>query len=456
LKKLIMVWAIASMVIAITTATGKTAGNGGLAGQVAAPDAAAAAAFSESVLWNFGVTSDDGATPASALIADQQGNLYGTTFVGGTNNLGTVFELSPPSGKQKLWNERVLWRFDATADDGGVPAAALIADQQGNFYGTTTRGGGRTCDPSVVGCGTVFELSPPSGQQTQWTERVLWSFGATGDGWFPLADLIADSKGNLYGTTEFGGAYCQPTPPVTDGGCGIVFELSPPSGQQTQWSETVLWSFGAGADGFNPMAGLIADQQGNLYGTTFEGGANKDGAAFELSPPSGQQTQWSETVLWSFGATKDDGGNPETGLIADQQGNLYGTNQSNGGKENAGTAFELSPPSGEQTQWSERLLWTFGAKNDGSSPSSLIADQQGNFYGSTYFHGAKKDGVAFELSPPSGKHTQWSLHVLQSFGAKNDGQGPSGLIADQQGNLYGTTFEGGPTNDGLVFELRKH
>lgn len=455
MKKLIMVWAIASMVIAITTATGKTAGNGGLAGQVAAaPDAAAAAAFSESVLWNFGATSDDGANPGSALIADNQGNLYGTTSFGGTNNFGTVFELSPPSGQQKLWSERVLWSFGATADDGGVPAAALIADQQGNFYGTTAEGGGRTCDPSRVGCGTVFELSPPSGQQTQWTERVLWSFGAIGDGWNPEAALIADSKGNLYGTTYVGGANCQPTPPLNDSGCGIVFELSPPSGQQTQWNETVLRSFGAGADGSFPRDPLIADNQGNLYGTTSAGGANKAGTAFELSPPSGQQTQWSETVLWSFSEGAG-GAAPAAGLIADQQGNFYGTNQFNGGKENAGTAFELSPPSGEQTQWSETVLWTFGAKGSGGSPTGLIADEEGNFYGSTVFGGVKKDGVAFELSPPSGKHTQWSLHVLQSFGAKSAGEHPSSLIADQQGNLYGTTFEGGTKNDGLVFELRK-
>jgi uncharacterized repeat protein (TIGR03803 family) len=401
LKKLIMVWAIASMVIVVTATLGKTAGIGVLAGQFAAPDAAAAAAFSESVLWNFGMTSDDGANPEGALIADKEGNLYGTTSFGGTNNFGTVFELSPPSGKQKLWNERVLWSFGATADDGEVPAAGLIADQQGNLYGTDQRGG----------------------------------------------------------------AYCYSTPPAPSGGCGIVFELSPPSGQQTQWNETVLRSFGAGADGSNPQDGLIADNQGNLYGTTSAGGANCNpapplkggcGTAFELSPPSGEQTQWSETVLWNFGATSDDGANPETGLIADQQGNLYGTNQFNGGKENAGTAFELSPPSGEQAQWSETVLWTFGAKNDGGSPSSLIADQQGNLYGSTYFHGAKKDGVAFELSPPSGKHTQWSLHVLKSFGAKSAGAHPSSLIADQQGNLYGTTFQGGPKNDGLLFELRKH
>ena len=390
MKKLIMVWAIASMVIAITTATGKTAGNGGLAGQVAAaPDAAAAAAFSESVLWNFGATSDDGANPGSALIADNQGNLYGTTSFGGTNNFGTVFELSPPSGQQKLWSE-----------------------------------------------------------------RVLWSFGAIGDGWNPEAALIADSKGNLYGTTYVGGANCQPTPPLNDSGCGIVFELSPPSGQQTQWNETVLRSFGAGADGSFPRDPLIADNQGNLYGTTQSGGANKAGTAFELSPPSGQQTQWSETVLWSFSEGAG-GAAPAAGLIADQQGNFYGTNQFNGGKENAGTAFELSPPSGEQTQWSETVLWTFGAKGSGGSPTGLIADEEGNFYGSTVFGGVKKDGVAFELSPPSGKHTQWSLHVLQSFGAKSAGEHPSSLIADQQGNLYGTTFEGGTKNDGLVFELRK-
>jgi uncharacterized repeat protein (TIGR03803 family) len=396
---MIVVWAIASMVIVVTAATGKTAEISGLASQGAAPDATVAAAFSESVLWNFGATSDDGANPETALLFDKQGNLYGTTSFGGTNNLGTV-----------------------------------------------------------------IELSPPSGQQTQWTERVLWAFGGTSsDGWSPQAGLIADNQGNLYGTTFHGGAYCYSTPPAPSGGCGIVFELSPPSGQQTQWTERVLWSFDANSDdGAYPEDGLIADNQGNLYGTTNGGGGTCSfssagcGTVFELSPPSGAETQWSERVLWSFTVKSDDGRAPVAGLIVDQLGNFYGTTQY-GGVKDGGTAFELSPPSGGQMQWSERVLWSFGAKKaDGNSPvAGLIADPQGNFYGSTAFGGAKKDGVAFELSPPSGKQKKWSERLLHSFGAKNDGQGPSGLIADQQGNLYGTTFNGGTKGDGIVFELRK-
>ena len=166
------------------------------------------------------------------------------------------------------------------------------------------------------------------------SERVLWSFGASGDGTFPFAPLIADRWGNLYSTTSNGGA----------SNVGTVFELSPPLRQQTQWRESVLWSFGAnGAGGYGSEAGLIVDQWRNLYGTTEVGGANGSsaGTVFELSPPPGQQTQWRESVLWSFGASGDDGRLPFAGLIADQWGNLYGATVNGGANgSNVGTVFK--------------------------------------------------------------------------------------------------------------------
>jgi uncharacterized repeat protein (TIGR03803 family) len=449
LKKKMMILRMGVLLFAIT-ATGKSAQISAAAIQPAALDAAASEALSESVLWSFGATSTDGVNPYAGLIADRSGNLYGTTFGGGTNDAGTVFELRPPVWPQRQWSESVLWSFGATSTDGANPyLAGLIADQWGNLYGTTFDGG-------MYGDGTVFELRPPTSGHTQWSESVLWSFlGPTGDGAFPVAGLIADRLGNLYGTTEEGGTNCLP------GGCGTVFELRPPSRQQTHWSESLLWSFGAtSTDGDGPYAGLTADQWGNLYGTTFGGGMHGYGAVFQLRPPAGPQTQWSESVLWSFGATSTDGVEPYAGLIADRSGNLYGTTFE-GGMNGDGTVFELRPPAGAQTQWSESVLWSFlGATGDGALPyAGLIADRWGNLYGTTEEGGANDNsGTVFELRPPAGPQTQWSESLLWSFGATGDGKYPyAGLIADQWGNLYGTTLDGGanclPGGCGTVFEL---
>lgn len=275
----------------------------------------------ESVLWSFGVTSDDSALPVAALIPDKFGNLYGTTESGGENCAitgvcGTVFEVSPPTRSQKHWTESVLWNFGA-GTDGNSPVAALLMDRFGNLYGTTNDGGAN-CSPGANFCGgTVFELSPPKAKQTTWTENILWSFGSGQDGAKPGAGLIADKLGNLYGTTEAGGEY----------EAGIVFELTPPTGPQTSWTETILWNFN-GDDGQNPGSTLLADHEGNLYGTTQFGGYYGDGTAFKLVAPTGYQTSWTEDLLWSFGGSSDDGQQPLGALIADQVGKLLRNNDS--------------------------------------------------------------------------------------------------------------------------------
>jgi uncharacterized repeat protein (TIGR03803 family) len=213
---------------------------------------------SESILWSFGTAANGGA-PLGGLISDTAGNLYGTTFSGGTNDLlpdGTVFELTPPSTSGGNWSESVLWSFNGT--DGSEPVAGLIMDKGGNLYGTTTEGGAHASE------GTVFELTPPSTSGGGWTESILWSFGVTAtDGRYPFGGLISDSAGNLYGTTQQGGVH----------NVGTVFKLIPPSTSGGNWAESILWSFaGIGIDGAAPEAGLIMDSSGNLYGTTVEGG----------------------------------------------------------------------------------------------------------------------------------------------------------------------------------------
>ncbi len=388
------------------------------------------AATHESVSHSFNNNGTDGANPYASLAVDGAGNFYGTTVEGGIHNLGTVFELSPREGGG--WTERVLHSF-GHGTDGTGPYANLVIDAAGNLYGTTQLGG-------IHNSGTVFELSPEEGGG--WTETVLHSFNDNGvDGSYPLAGLIFDAAGNLYGMTQQGGmSSC-------DGkNCGTVFELSPRQGGG--WTETVLHNFNNnGRDGVNPQAGLIIDDAGNLYGTTYRGGIHNSGTAFELSPQQGGS--WTETVLHSFGHGSD-GITPDANLTIDAAGNLYGTTY-NGGIHGRGIAFELTPREGGG--WTETVLHSFGNGSDGANPyAGLIIDANGNLYGTTLAGGIHTAGTAFELSPRQGGG--WTETILHSFGNGTDGNSPyAGLIFDAAGNLYGTTLEGGIHSYGVVFEI---
>jgi uncharacterized repeat protein (TIGR03803 family) len=227
-----------------------------------------------------------------------------------------------------------------------------------------------------------------------------------------------------------------------DGGLGgTVFQVGA-SG------EKILWSFGvAGNDGNNPEGNLIFDSQGNLYGTTHEGQLANAGVVFELSPPSVADGAWTETVLYVFGGFPD-GASPAAGLVLDSAGNLYGTTES-GGSSNNGTVFELSPPSSSGGAWTETVLYSFAGGNDGSDPrASLIFDGLGNLYGTTYA-GGNGAGTVFQLSPPSSQGGPWTETVLYRFGNHpGDGKNPTGpLLMGKSGALYGTTVSG------AVFEL---
>jgi len=289
-----------------------------------------------------------------------------------------------------------------TGGDGANPGAGLIADPAGNLYGTSFNGG-------ASGQGTVFQLDP-SGNLT-----VLYSFTG-GDGSHPRASLIADAAGNLYGTTINGGA----------NDAGTVFQLTPSR------TLNVLYSFTGGSDGALPWAGMIADAAGNLYGTTYSGGASGQGTVFQLDP-SGTQT-----VLYSFTGGND--ASPWAGLIADAAGNLYGTTE---GGDGPGEVFQLTP-SGILN-----VLHNF-TRRDGAIPhGGLIFDAAGNLYGTTHNGGASAAyGTVFQLTPSG------TLNVLHSFTGGSDGAYPeAGLIADMAGNLYGTTASDGSGGQGTVFQL---
>src|ERR1017187_9485491 len=313
-------------------------------------------------------------------------------------------------------DDKVLHSFVSDGADGNNPYAGLIFDAAGNLYGTTSGGG-------TSGVGTVFELTPAAGGT--WTEKVLHNF-SNDEGTTPLAGLIFDAAGNLYGTTSRGG-----------NDYGTVFELTPAAGGT--WTEKVLHNFD-NTDGAYPQAGLISDIAGNLYGTTPNGGTDGLGTVFELTPAGGGT--WTEQVLLNFNST--DGANPYGGLIFDAAGNLYGMTF-NGGTFNYGTLFELTPAGGGT--WTERVAHNFGSGTDGFSPqASLVLDGAGNLYGTTFYGGSYGGGTVFRFN------AQGEV-LLHSFSG-TDGADPNAeLILDAAGNLYGTTVDGGTSNKGTAFEI---
>ncbi len=327
--------------------------------------------------------------------------------------------------------EEVLYSFSGSSD-GGDPATTLTLDGSGNAYGTTVVGG--------LGYGTVFKLKHGSGG---WVETVLYSFTGGSDGKNPYGGVTLDSTGNLYGTTVAGGTGGM----CSGDGCGTVFKLTK-SG--TRWSESVLYSFRGGNDGYGPGGGVVFDKKGNLYGTTPDGGSHSAGTVYELSPAHGGQRK--ERVIHAFtGGT--DGSTGSLGLLLlDKAGNLYGVAEL-GGAHGAGTVFGMSRAAGGK--WKFSTLYGFQGQPDAGYPyGGLIADAKGNLYGTTYYGGQNGVGSVFQLKHDSGgKYTE---SVLYSFKTANDGNSPTSTLTFGTGSdLYGTTSSGGdPGCDcGAVFKL---
>ena len=367
----------------------------------------------------FSFDGADGYGPSSRLIQATNGDFYGTTpDGGGAGSRGTVFKITA-SG-------RLTTLFSFCAQDGCtngyVPMAGLVQATNGDFYGTTAYGG-------AYGYGTVFKITLSG------TLTTLYSFctqSVCTDGRYPYAGLIQATNGNLYGTTDDGGAY----------GYGTVFKITP-SG-----TLTTLYSFCAQSgcpDGAYPYGGgLIQAANGDLYGTTSFGGAYGRGTVFEITPSGAL------TTLYSFCAQTGcpDGAYPEAGLIQAANGNFYGTTNV-GGAYDLGTVFNITP-SGMMT-----TLYSFCAQSrctDGSDlVAGLIQATNGDFYGTTAGGGAYKSGTVFEITPSG------TLTTVYSFCAQSgcaDGEYPSaGLIQATNGEFYGTTAVGGAYGRGTVFSL---
>jgi uncharacterized repeat protein (TIGR03803 family) len=390
----------------------------------------------------------DGANPNS-LIIDEAGNLFGTTEAGGNactdteGSCGVVFQIDPTG------HETVLYSF--SGPDGELPNSALTRDSAGNLYGTTSFGG--TAD-----FGVVFKLD------TAGHETVIYSFGGGEDGAVPTGGVLLNS-GYLYGTTEcggLGGNGCSGSP-------GVVYKLD------ASGHETVLYSFTGGNDGGAPYSGVVMDPEGNLYGTTTQGGPVDKGVVFMLTS-SGQ-----ETVLHTF-AGGSDGGDPFGNLVRDGDGNLFGTTVD-------GTVFKIDP-SGQETvihhftgadgkepgaifmdtaglfggtisggaenmgviyriaAGQESTLYSFPGRSDGVNPEAGVTmDSAGNLYGTTNRFG-RGYGSVFKLDP-AGRET-----VLHVFAGGKDGSSPiAGVVLDSAGNIYGTTTSGGLPGYGIVYKL---
>ncbi len=374
----------------------------------------------------------DGSNPHASVIQASDGNLYGTTYAGGSSSFGTVFKISDlmTSG-----TESVICAFMA-GGDGVAPYGPLIQTSDGNLYGTTPLGGSNNCPgESPIGCGTIFKISNLS---TSPTESVIYSFMGGRDGSGPLASLIQASDGNLYGTTPSGGS-----------DFGTVFKVSDLA---TSPTETVIHRFAWESDGSLPSASMIQATDGSLYGTTTFGGPKDAGVVFRISNLSTSPTF---SVIYAF-TGGDDGSNPMGPLIQASDGNLYGTTGFGGNtfndvgcQQGCGTVFQISHLASSPTF---SVIHFFTGGSDGSNSfASLIQASDGNLYGTTWSGGSNNSGTVFKISNLSTTPVEG---VIYSFAGENDGALPvASLIQAFDGNLYGTTYYGGVDGFGTVFKI---
>jgi uncharacterized repeat protein (TIGR03803 family) len=427
----------------------------------------ASAEWKEKVLYSFqGVP--DGAVPTGAVVFDKAGNLYGATLDGGASTCdgpgqcGTVYKLAPPATKGGAWTETVLYIFKGHAqNDGATPEGGLVTDEAGNLYGTTGYGGSGPCLllGGAVGCGTVYEISPPAKQDDPWTETVLYSFQGGKDGYVASGDLVFDKAGNLYGATLFGGGKGTTCDSLYGGQCGTVFKLSPPKTKGGNWTEKLLHAFAGATDGANPNGGLLLDSKGAIYGTTVWGGSTACqgpgcGTVFGLKPPKKGGGAWTEEMIHRF-IDGNDGAGPNGDLIFDAKGALYGT-AGGGGPASGGVVFRFAK---RANTWGQTVLHAFsGSGNAPCCPlAGLVFDDSGNLYGvslsGTYFR-----GTVFRLHAPRTSTDGWIFDLLYTMEGVPDSAYPeAGLIFGKAGGPYGTT-QGGGTGTcsggcGTVFEV---
>jgi hypothetical protein len=388
----------------------------------------------------------DGALPVGAVVVDKQGNLYGATTAGGSsscvsiNECGTVYKLAPPANPSDPWTETVLYVFKGNASsDGTTPAGGIVMDDDGNLFGTTAYGGTGTCYllGTNEGCGTVFELSPPTAPGGTWTERVLYSFKGDKDGQLPWGDVTLDQDGNIYGATEYGGGYGSCNAPYYQH-CGTVYKLRRPRKSDGDWAEQVMHSFRGGEDGAGPNGGLLLQGKGVIYGTTRWGGTNiigcnssgftGCGTLYKLERPP-DDSLWGLRSIHDFGKSSTDALGPNGGLITDCEGHLYGTSY--------GTVFEFTRQ--KNGTWSERFLHSTGVGHFGGWSTQMVLRQKNRaIYGLDAEGGTLGGGTIFDIAGSTLDYT-----VLYDFYASpNDGVYPVALTQHRE-IFFGATQGGG-------------
>ncbi len=382
----------------------------------ATTDAAHAQSFQVLFTFNGG---PDGAQPYAGVTVDRAGNLYGATHSGNAGtNWGNVYKLQRFNSG---WVYKVLFTFDGTL------LSRPVFGPDGTLYGTSPN--------NLAGYyyGYIYNLRPPvaafcHATTCPWDPTILYHFAGGADGNSPrYGDVIFDHAGNMYGTTAIGG-----------NGNGVVFEMTH-SGNT--WTEQPIYTF-SGPDGAKPYSGAIFDNAGNLYGTTTQGGAFGHGAVYELSPSGGG---WTEQVLYSF-QNANDGSFPTGGLVFDQSGNLYGSTNA-GGSGGGGTIFELTPAGGG---WTYNLLYSFTG-GTGCGPWGTLSMNGGTLFGTTVCDGAHNAGNVFKLTNSGGS---WTYGSIYDFTGGNDGKAPyCNVNFDAAGNMFGTAFQGGAFNQGVIWEI---
>jgi len=382
------------------------------------------AANAPETIYSFAGGSD-GEYLDTDLVIDRMGNLYGTSVQGGDFASGTVWELSPSANG---WTHTVLYSFRG-GTDGGEPYKGATLDNHGNLYGTAVTGGGGSCEG---GCGVVWKLTRSG---SSWTQSVIHTFTGGDDGSGPGSGLTLGANGTLYGMTPTGGANGQ----------GVIFQLK--STRNGTWNFTVLHAFTGGNDGSGGSAGRLLRHKGSLYGVTTTGGANGQGVVFQLTHFAGV---WQFTTLYAFRG-QPDAGFPYGGLAFDSTGNLYGTSYY-GGANNLGSVYQLVPqPDGT---WTETVLYSFKGGLDGSgSISNVVFSKTGSVYGTTSAGGASCDcGTIFKLT--AGANGGWKESIVYRFHGAPDGAfAYNGMVGDRDGNFYGTTVHGGTTDDGVIYKF---
>ncbi|HEY6327531.1 MAG TPA: choice-of-anchor tandem repeat GloVer-containing protein [Candidatus Cybelea sp.] len=402
--------AAAALLAACTT-------HGAMGGPTSAlPSIASAAGASEQVLYSF-TGGNDGGNAATGLVRDRGGNLYGTTVVGGKYTCGTVFKLTPHATPP--WPESVLYNFGCFSD-GKNPHGGVAFDPKGNLDGTTVSGGsGPSC--GSYGCGVVFQLTPT-------TESVLHSFTGGRDGFGPGGGVTFDASGNLYGTTPDGGVRSH----------GIVYEVT------SHGQERIVHTFTGGKDGGTGLLGLLLLESGSFYGVTEEGGAHSAGTVFRLTRAG---KRWVLSTLYAFKGTPD-AASPYGGLVADAAGDLFGTTYY-GGANGMGTVFELTRTT--KGGYSERVLYSFKGGSDGSSSTSTLVLGGSDLYGTTSAGGGTCGcGTIFRVNATSGAEAV--LHAFGN--GTDGAYPYYGLTKGVKGVFYGTTVAGGSSGQGAVFEFK--